>query len=184
MTTWTEPNETENQIVLNRTAKLNGNATSVFVTSGSTTMAPALSRSSLYTTLPLTPRTQSHLTTAFFPRCGGGGGLRTGVSRSWNLEKRCNRFAVKCNAAVAEKETAEEGSGEKSEYQAEVVRFLLKFRFLNGGHFSICWKFETLRFGRWADCWIWLFIAYAVTSLILITEPSPLRMRDFFFFFF
>ncbi|CAN6857134.1 unnamed protein product [Brassica oleracea] len=64
-------------------------------------MAPALSRSSLYTTLPLTPRTQSHLTTAFLPRCGGGGGLRTG------------------------KETAEEGSGEKSEYQAEVVSRLL-----------------------------------------------------------
>ncbi|CAN7003312.1 unnamed protein product [Brassica oleracea var. botrytis] len=72
-------------------------------------MAPALNRSSLYYTtspltslpLPLTPRTQSHLTTAFFPRCGGGGGLRTG------------------------KETAEEGSGEKSEYQAEVVSRLL-----------------------------------------------------------
>ncbi|KAH0899512.1 hypothetical protein HID58_049080 [Brassica napus] len=69
-------------------------------------------------------RTQSHLTTAFLPSCGGGGGLRTGVSRSWNLEKRCNRFAVKCDAAVAEKETAEEGSGEKSEYQAEVSRLL------------------------------------------------------------
>ncbi|KAG2283506.1 hypothetical protein Bca52824_054726 [Brassica carinata] len=69
-------------------------------------------------------RTQSHLTTAFLPSCGGGGGLRTGVSRSWNLEKRCNRFAVKCDAAVAEKETAEEGSGEKSENQAEVSRLL------------------------------------------------------------
>ncbi|CAN7044507.1 unnamed protein product, partial [Brassica rapa subsp. trilocularis] len=35
----------------------------------------------------------------------------------WNLEKRSNRFSVKCDAAVAEKET---GSGEKFEYQAEV----------------------------------------------------------------
>ncbi|CAN8266561.1 unnamed protein product [Cochlearia groenlandica] len=96
-------------------------------------MAPALSRS-LYTTpltsLPLTPISSlannqsrlSNLRTAFLPR--GGGGLKTGVSCSWNLEKRCNRFAVKCDAAVAEKETTEEGSGEKFEYQAEVSRLL------------------------------------------------------------
>ncbi|KAG5409626.1 hypothetical protein IGI04_005945 [Brassica rapa subsp. trilocularis] len=90
-------------------------------------MAPALSRS-LYTTpltsLPLTPTRLSPLRTAFLPRAGSG--LRTSVSCSWNLEKRCSRFAVKCNAAVAEKETAEEGSGEKFEYQAELdkLRFL------------------------------------------------------------
>ncbi|KAG7558680.1 Histidine kinase/HSP90-like ATPase [Arabidopsis thaliana x Arabidopsis arenosa] len=89
-------------------------------------MAPALSRS-LYTTpltsVPITPLSSrlSHLRTAFLPR---GGALRTGVSCSWNLEKRCNRFAVKCDAAVAEKETTEEGSGEKFEYQAEVSRLL------------------------------------------------------------
>ena len=82
-------------------------------------MAPALSRS-LYTTpltsLPLTPTRLSPLRTASLPRADVG--LRTGVS--WSLEKRCSRFAVKCDAAVAEKETAEEGSGEKFEYQAEV----------------------------------------------------------------
>ena len=94
-------------------------------------MAPALSRS-LYTTpltsLPLTPTRLSPLRTAFLPRAGGG--LRAGVSCSWNLQKRCSRFAVKCDAAVAEKETAEEGSGEKFEYQAEVRSSSKKFRFL------------------------------------------------------
>ncbi|XP_010514162.1 PREDICTED: heat shock protein 90-5, chloroplastic-like [Camelina sativa] len=92
-------------------------------------MAPALSRS-LYTTpltsVPITPLSSSssrlsHLRTSFLPR---GGALRTGVSCTWNLEKRCERFAVKCDAAVAEKETTEEGSGEKFEYQAEVSRLL------------------------------------------------------------
>ncbi|KAG7563481.1 Histidine kinase/HSP90-like ATPase [Arabidopsis suecica] len=89
-------------------------------------MAPALSRS-LYTTpltsVPITPLSSrlSHLRSSFLPR---GGALRAGVSCSWNLEKRCNRFAVKCDAAVAEKETTEEGSGEKYEYQAEVSRLL------------------------------------------------------------
>ncbi|KAF8100875.1 hypothetical protein N665_0214s0035 [Sinapis alba] len=89
-------------------------------------MAPALSRS-LYTppltSVPFTPTRLSHLRTAFLPPRGGGG-LRTGVCCSWNLEKRCSRFAVKCDAAVAEKETTEEGSGEKFEYQAEVSRLL------------------------------------------------------------
>ncbi|CAH8383376.1 unnamed protein product [Eruca vesicaria subsp. sativa] len=88
-------------------------------------MAPALSRS-LYTapltSVPITPTRLSNLTTAFLPR--GVGGLRTGVSCRWSLEKRCSRFAVKCDAAVAEKETVEEGSGEKFEYQAEVSRLL------------------------------------------------------------
>ncbi|CAH8266671.1 unnamed protein product [Arabidopsis lyrata] len=89
-------------------------------------MAPALSRS-LYTTpltsVPITPLSSrlSHLRSSFLPR---GGALRTDLSCSWNLEKRCNRFAVKCDAAVAEKETTEEGSGEKFEYQAEVSRLL------------------------------------------------------------
>ncbi|CAL9248735.1 unnamed protein product [Arabidopsis halleri] len=89
-------------------------------------MAPALSRS-LYatplTSVPITPLSSrlSHLRSSFLPR---GGALRTGVSCVWNLEKRCNRFAVKCDAAVAEKETTEEGSGEKFEYQAEVSRLL------------------------------------------------------------
>ncbi|AEC05778.1 Heat shock protein 90-5 [Arabidopsis thaliana] len=89
-------------------------------------MAPALSRSlytSPLTSVPITPVSSrlSHLRSSFLPH---GGALRTGVSCSWNLEKRCNRFAVKCDAAVAEKETTEEGSGEKFEYQAEVSRLL------------------------------------------------------------
>lgn len=37
---------------------------------------------------------------------------------------------MKCDAAVAEKETAEEVSGEKFEYQAEVRSSSKKFRFL------------------------------------------------------
>lgn len=78
-------------------------------------------------------RTQSHLRTAFPPR--GGGGLRTGVSCSWNPEKRCNRLAVKCEAAVAEKETTEEGSGEKFESAITItyerlLMFLKKVRVL------------------------------------------------------
>lgn len=106
-------------------------------------MAPAFTRS-LYTspltsvpftpTTPSSPRNQprlSHLRTAFLPR---GSVPRTGVSCSWNLEKRCNRFAVKCDAAVAEKETAEEGYGEKFEYQAEVSSKVSNF---TCGHVSI-----------------------------------------------
>ena len=125
-------------------------------------MAPALSRS-LYTTpltsVPFTPANQprlSHLRTSFLPR---GGSLRTGVSCSWNLEKRCNRFAVKCDAAVAEKETTdEEGSGEKFEYQAEVSSLKKKkFRSFTCGHVSKWIKFETLDLNlvrRLAGCWI------------------------------
>ena len=41
----------------------------------------------------------------------------------WKLEKRESRMVVRCDAAVADKE-AEEASGEKFEYQAE-VRFPL-----------------------------------------------------------
>lgn len=86
-----------------------------------------IQRKELYTSpltsVPITPVSSrlSHLRSSFLPH---GGALRTGVSCSWNLEKRCNRFAVKCDAAVAEKETTEEGSGEKFEYQAEVSRLL------------------------------------------------------------
>ncbi|XP_010554255.1 PREDICTED: heat shock protein 90-5, chloroplastic [Tarenaya hassleriana] len=95
-------------------------------------MSPALSRS-LYTgpltSLPLASASSlknrsrvSNLRNAFVPRSV----LRNGVScnglRLYS-ENRCNRFAVRCDAAVAEKETAE-GSGEKFEYQAEVSRLL------------------------------------------------------------
>ncbi|XP_010528014.1 PREDICTED: heat shock protein 90-5, chloroplastic isoform X2 [Tarenaya hassleriana] len=95
-------------------------------------MAPALSRS-LYTgpltSLPLTSASSlrnrirvSNLRSAFVPRSV----LRTGVSCNGsrlNPGKRCTRLAVRCDAAVAEKETAG-ASGEKFEYQAEVSRLL------------------------------------------------------------
>lgn len=49
-------------------------------------------------------------------------GTRNGLSRAglkWNLERRNNQVAVRCEAAVAEKESSET-AGEKFEYQAEV----------------------------------------------------------------
>ena len=58
------------------------------------------------------------LTTAFLPQ----NGFRKGVSCAglkWKIEKKSNRIAVRCEAAVAEKEAAE-SPGEKFEYQAEV----------------------------------------------------------------
>ncbi|GKV29092.1 hypothetical protein SLEP1_g38060 [Rubroshorea leprosula] len=95
-------------------------------------MAPVLSRSlataSLACLPPLTPfslknpKKVFNLRTAFLPN----NGLRNGFSCSglrWKLEKRNDRIAVRCEAAVAEKE-AEETSGEKFEYQAEVSRLL------------------------------------------------------------
>lgn len=62
------------------------------------------------------------LTTAFLPQ----NGFRKGVSCAglkWKIEKKSNRIAVRCEAAVAEKEAAE-SPGEKFEYQAEVSRLL------------------------------------------------------------
>ncbi|XWS69576.1 hypothetical protein CRYUN_Cryun04dG0191100 [Craigia yunnanensis] len=74
-------------------------------------MAPVLSRSLATPSLVSLPLTNPNK--AF--SCTG---LR------WKLEKRNNRTAVRCEAsAVAEKE-AEETSGEKFEYQAEVSRLL------------------------------------------------------------
>lgn len=61
----------------------------------------------------------STLRSVFVPR---NGGLRKGFSSAglkWKLEKRNNRIAVRCEAAVAEKE-ATDAPGEKFEYQAEV----------------------------------------------------------------
>ncbi|OAY73745.1 Heat shock protein 90-5, chloroplastic [Ananas comosus] len=45
------------------------------------------------------------------------------VGLRWKVEKRERRMVVRCDAAVAEKE-ADEASGEKFEYQAEVSRLL------------------------------------------------------------
>ncbi|PKI62494.1 hypothetical protein CRG98_017118, partial [Punica granatum] len=96
-------------------------------------MAPVLSRglttASLASPLPSPSSLSSgnssrslFLRSAFLPQNGlrrdfSCGGLK------WKLEKRNNRIAVRCDAAVAEKEAAED-SGEKFEYQAEVSRLL------------------------------------------------------------
>lgn len=94
-------------------------------------MAPVLSRSLLtasLTSLPLStpfsfknPRGSLNLRSVFLPP----NGLKKGLSCSglnWKLEKGNNRIAVRCEAAVAEKEETE-SSGEKFEYQAEVGLF-------------------------------------------------------------
>lgn len=95
-------------------------------------MAPVLSRSLLtasLTSLPLAtpfsfknPRGSLNLRSVFLPP----NGLKKGLSCSglnWKPEKGNNRIAVRCEAAVAEKEETE-SSGEKFEYQAEVSRLL------------------------------------------------------------
>ncbi|KAB2090351.1 Heat shock cognate 90 kDa [Gossypium arboreum] len=90
-------------------------------------MAPVLSRSlatpSLASLTLTNPNKAFNLRTAFLPP----NALNKAFSCSrlrWKLEKRNNRIAVRCEAsAVAEKE-AEETSGEKFEYQAEVSRLL------------------------------------------------------------
>ncbi|XP_022776680.1 heat shock protein 90-5, chloroplastic isoform X2 [Durio zibethinus] len=90
-------------------------------------MAPVLSRSLVIPSLasfPLTnPNKAFNLRIPFLPR----NGLNQAFSCSglrWKLEKRSNRIAVRCEkSAVAEKQ-AEETTGEKFEYQAEVTRLL------------------------------------------------------------
>ncbi|XP_039033525.1 heat shock protein 90-5, chloroplastic isoform X2 [Hibiscus syriacus] len=90
-------------------------------------MAPVLSRSLAtpsLASLPLThPNKAFNLRSAFLPPNGLTKAFScTGLR--WKLEKRNNRIAFRCEAsAVAEKE-AEETSGEKFEYQAEVSRLL------------------------------------------------------------
>ncbi|KAG1363739.1 heat shock protein 90-5, chloroplastic [Cocos nucifera] len=64
------------------------------------------------------PSRSSFLPQSLLPKKGfPSAGLR------WKLEKRENRMVVRCEAAVAEKK-AEETSGEKFEYQAEVSRLM------------------------------------------------------------
>ncbi|KAK8627714.1 hypothetical protein V6N13_135316 [Hibiscus sabdariffa] len=90
-------------------------------------MAPVLSRSLATPSLAPLPLTNSNkafnLRSSFLPPNGLSKAFScTGLR--WKLEKRNNRIAVRCEAsAVAEKE-AEETSGEKFEYQAEVSRLL------------------------------------------------------------
>lgn len=97
-------------------------------------MAPVLSRSlataslaSLPSSSPFTARSPSATSfgTAFVPRHGGlrrSNGLSC-AGLKWKLDRKSRRAGVRCEATVAEKETAET-SGEKFEYQAEVCSFL------------------------------------------------------------
>ena len=104
-------------------------------------MAPVLSRSLATASLASLPSASSfllrnsnrvlNLTTAFVPQ----NGLRKRFSSSglkWKYERRNHRFALRCEAAaVAEKEAADDTSGEKFEYQAEVRLFsIFPFQFL------------------------------------------------------
>ncbi|OAY47426.1 heat shock protein 90-5, chloroplastic [Manihot esculenta] len=97
-------------------------------------MAPVLSRSltaaSLVSLPSSTPFSRKHLGSKSFalrsPFLPQNNGLKKGFSctgLNWKLERRNNRIAVRCEAAVAEKEAADT-SGEKFEYQAEVSRLL------------------------------------------------------------
>ena len=112
-------------------------------------MAPVLSRSLAapsLASLPLTnPNKAFNLRSAFLPRNGLNKAFScTGLR--WKLEKRNNRIAVRCEAsAVAEKE-AEEISGEKFEYQAEVGFFCFSWVFSSFYSFSI-WVFGGIFMG-------------------------------------
>ncbi|KAM3754914.1 hypothetical protein ACB098_03G200900 [Castanea mollissima] len=99
-------------------------------------MAPVLSRSLATASLASLPSSSSfllrnsnknrvlNLTTAFVPQ----NDLRKRFPSSglkWKYERRNHRFELRCEAAaVAEKEAADDTSGEKFEYQAEVSRLL------------------------------------------------------------
>ncbi|GLT91692.1 hypothetical protein SLE2022_095680 [Rubroshorea leprosula] len=95
-------------------------------------MAPVLSRSLATASLAGTPSSRPfslknpkklfNLRGAFLPLNGPRKGFSCSGLR-WKLEKRNDRIVVRCEAAVADKE-AEETSGEKFEYQAEVSRLL------------------------------------------------------------
>ncbi|GLT34558.1 hypothetical protein SLA2020_090670 [Shorea laevis] len=95
-------------------------------------MAPVLSRSLATASLAAIPSSTPfslenpkklfNLRSAFLPLNGPRKGFSCSGLR-WKLEKRNDRIVVRCEAAVADKE-AEETSGEKFEYQAEVSRLL------------------------------------------------------------
>ncbi|XP_010261402.1 PREDICTED: heat shock protein 90-5, chloroplastic-like [Nelumbo nucifera] len=95
-------------------------------------MAPVLSRSLASASVASLPSSSSfsvknhnkvsNFRTSFIPR----NALRHGFPAcglKWKLDRKNNRLAVRCEAAVAEKE-AEDASAEKFEYQAEVSRLL------------------------------------------------------------
>ncbi|WCJ35759.1 Heat shock protein 90 [Euphorbia peplus] len=90
-------------------------------------MAPVLSRCSAAASLVSLPSStpfSSQHKTPFLPTSRLlNKGFSSSAALKWKLEKRNNRLAVRCEAAVAEKEAAD-ASGEKFEYQAEVSRLL------------------------------------------------------------
>ena len=95
-------------------------------------MAPVLSRSlatQSLASLPLTnPNKAFNLRSAFLPRSGLNKAFScTGLR--WKLEKRNNRTAVRCEASAVAKKEAEETSGGKFEYQAEVGFFCISWIF-------------------------------------------------------
>ncbi|XP_050277644.1 heat shock protein 90-5, chloroplastic [Quercus robur] len=98
-------------------------------------MAPVLSRSLATASLASLPSASSfllrnsnrvlNLTTAFVPQNGLRKRFSSSSGLKWKYERRNHRFALRCEAAaVAEKEAADDTSGEKFEYQAEVSRLL------------------------------------------------------------
>lgn len=97
-------------------------------------MAPVLSRSlatpslaSLPSSSPSIRRNNNQraftLTSAFVPQNGLARNGFSCAGLKWKLHKRNNKMAVRCDAAVAEKEEATDAPGEKFEYQAEVGFF-------------------------------------------------------------
>ncbi|XP_022146433.1 heat shock protein 90-5, chloroplastic [Momordica charantia] len=96
-------------------------------------MAPVLSRSLSTVALSSLPSSFSYplassgrgsrLGSAFLPQNGLRKGFSSCGGLKWKIERKSNRIAVRCEAAVAEKEAAET-PGEKFEYQAEVSRLL------------------------------------------------------------
>ncbi|XP_027359632.1 heat shock protein 90-5, chloroplastic isoform X1 [Abrus precatorius] len=90
-------------------------------------MAPVLSRSLATASLASLPSSSplarpSLLRSAFLPpQVGRGNCFSAAAGLKWKQRERRSRLAVRCEAAVAEKE---EASGEKFEYQAEVSRLL------------------------------------------------------------
>ncbi|XP_073003632.1 heat shock protein 90-5, chloroplastic [Typha latifolia] len=96
-------------------------------------MAPVLSRSLGISSVSAFQLSSSRLTStarkapafrnSFLPPSVVSRSGFTPVGLRWGMEKRERRMVVKCEAAVADKE-AEEASGEKFEYQAEVSRLL------------------------------------------------------------
>ncbi|OMO93656.1 Heat shock protein Hsp90 [Corchorus capsularis] len=94
---------------------------------GLASMAPVLSRSLATPSLASLPLTNPNKAFAFRSAFLPQNGLNKAFSCSglrWKFEKKNNRIAVRCEASAVAEKDAEEASGEKFEYQAEVSRLL------------------------------------------------------------